>query len=206
MGSRALNATESGLLLKLARASAQQILSNQHAANPYLQHPPTGISSDSPLLGLGRCFVTFKKKLPQGAPGEGLRGCLGTLEAREPLWKSVARLSADTVTSDPRFLDDPITLAELPELSIHISVLYPNRTLKNPLDFELGVDGIVVQGIGMYQGQRGVFLPQVATEFGWSKEEFLASCCSHKAHLPEDAWKNSNTCRVEAFKTQSLSD
>ena len=60
---------------------------------------------------------------------------------------------------------------------------------KNPLDIELGVHGIHVK-----RGwSSGCFLPQVATETGWSKEEFLSNCCSHKAGLPPDAWKDSKT-------------
>jgi uncharacterized protein (TIGR00296 family) len=53
----------------------------------------------------------------------------------------------------------------------------------------LGKHGVIVSD-GFHQG---VFLPQVATETGWSKEEFLSELCSQKAGLPADAWKNPNT-------------
>jgi AmmeMemoRadiSam system protein A len=202
-----LNPIESGLLLRLARDSARFALETSGSSNPHLQQPPAGLSPDSPALKPGRCFVTFKRRSEDGtAPGENLRGCLGTLETREALWKSIARLAADTVTEDPRFRDDPVTAAELPKLAITISVLHPDRELTDPLDFECGVDGIVVQSVGSHRGQRGVFLPQVATEFGWGKEEFLSKCCEHKAHLPADAWKNPAQCRVSAFHTQTLSE
>jgi len=60
------------------------------------------------------------------------------------------------------------------------------RKMENPLDIELGVHGIYIIGKG---GRAGTYLPQVATEFNMTKEEFLSSCCEHKAGLPPDAWR-----------------
>jgi AmmeMemoRadiSam system protein A len=101
----------------------------------------------------------------------------------------VLEMAKASATSDPRFLGDPITADELLSLDIEISVLSPLKKTNDPLSLRLGIDGIYIK-----RGfTSGVFLPQVASETGWSKEEFLSYCCSHKAGLPADAWKDSKT-------------
>ena len=192
-GAWKLPATERAWLLHLARDSAAAALGGPPA-------PATAPSAPA-LLRNGACFVTFKLRHAPD-PGSGLRGCLGALTAREPLWRCVARMAAETVTGDPRFQENPITLAELPSLQIEISVLYPRRALRDPLDFTLGDEGIEVEGKGEWEGCRGLFLPQVATEWGFTKEQFLASCCGHKAGLPEDSWHDPSRCQVFAFRAE----
>ena len=94
-----------------------------------------------------------------------------------------------SATGDPRFFADPITADELEQLDIEISVLSPLLRTDQPLSLRLGVDGIYIK-----KGRAsGCFLPQVATETGWTKEEFLSYCCSHKAGLAADAWKDPET-------------
>lgn len=179
-------------LLKLARASAAQAL-----GGPRVECAPP---QDAELLTPSACFVTFKRR--DAAPGMGLRGCLGTLQAREALWLAVKRLAGDSVTQDYRFSHDPVTLSELPRLEIDISVLHPRRELEDPLSLVLGQDGIVVEGQGRYEGCHGVYLPQVATEHEMDKEAFLSSCCSHKAGLPAEAWRDRRCCKVYAFRAE----
>lgn len=125
-----------------------------------------------------------------------LRGCIGTFSARLPLVRTIQQM-AGAVLRDPRFTDRPITRAELPELHVEISVLSPLEKVSNPLtEIELGRHGISVEG----PWGSGCFLPQVATETGWSLEEFLSHCCAGKAGLPPDAWKDPsvNVYRFEA--------
>jgi AmmeMemoRadiSam system protein A len=94
-----------------------------------------------------------------------------------------------SATGDPRFFADPITPRELKHLDVEISVLSPLQRTKDPLSLQLGVHGIYIKsGVS-----SGCFLPQVATETGWDKEEFLSYCCSHKAGLAPDAWKDPDT-------------
>jgi AmmeMemoRadiSam system protein A len=118
-----------------------------------------------------------------------LRGCIGTFQYTTPLWKIVRRMAAQALR-DPRFVYEPVTAAELKDLDIEISVLSPMEKTKDPLaEIELGRHGIVIESpLG-----NGCFLPQVATETGWSKEEFLSRCAAGKAHLPPDAWKSPDT-------------
>jgi uncharacterized protein (TIGR00296 family) len=94
-----------------------------------------------------------------------------------------------SASKDPRFFGYPLTAKDLRDLDIEISVLSPLERTDNPLGLRLGVDGIYIK-----RGYAsGCFLPQVATETGWTTEEFLSYCCSHKAGLPSDAWKDPRT-------------
>lgn len=128
------------------------------------------------------CFVTLKN-------GERLRGCIGQFTPDKTLIALVREMAVAAAVRDPRFRRDPITPSELEQLDIEISVLSAMERTDDPLSLELGKHGIyIVRGV-----QSGCFLPQVATETGWSKEEFLDYCCAHKAGLPPDAWKHPDT-------------
>jgi AmmeMemoRadiSam system protein A len=123
-------------------------------------------------------FVTVKN-------GGELRGCLGTLESRDSLAGDVARCAADAASRDPRFA--PVSAAELPRIAIEVSALGPLE----PIDrFTPGAVVVGRHGLVVEQGpRRGLLLPQVATEWGWTAEEFLAQTCT-KAGLPRDAWRH----------------
>jgi AmmeMemoRadiSam system protein A len=101
----------------------------------------------------------------------------------------VVEMAKASATGDPRFFSDPIRPEELGQLDVEISVLSPLKRTDDPLSLRLGIDGIYIK-LG---SASGCFLPQVATETDWSKEEFLSYCCAHKAGLPADAWKDPNT-------------
>jgi AmmeMemoRadiSam system protein A len=125
-------------------------------------------------------FVTLRER------GE-LRGCIGNLVGTEPLYLTVRDMAVEASVGDPRF--SPLELNELANIEIEISVLSPMQKIDDPGKIQLGVHGVLVR-----RGFRsGVFLPQVATETGWSKEEFLSNLCSHKAGLSPDAWKDKST-------------
>jgi AmmeMemoRadiSam system protein A len=126
-------------------------------------------------------FVTLKR-------GGRLRGCIGTLECRRPLPEEVARVAVSAALEDPRFA--PLTAAELEGLDVEVSVLGPLERIdpRDPGAFEIGRHGLVVE-----QGyRRGLLLPQVATEWGWDRDEFLSQTCV-KAGLPPDAWRRGAT-------------
>jgi len=150
--------------------------------------------SADPLFNEERgCFVTIHNH-------GRLRGCIGQFEANQPLIK-VIRDMAIAATKDGRFVNDPLTPAELAEINLEISVLSKLERTDDPLSLELGKDGIYIR-----QGRAsGCFLPQVATETGWSKEEFLSNCCSHKAGLPADAWRLPET-QVYLFTAEEFGE
>jgi uncharacterized protein len=136
-------------------------------------------------------FVTSKER-------GRLRGCLGTLQNSAGLAAEVSRCAADSASEDPRF--PPITVDELPDLSLEISVLAPLEEVEaRPGAFTIGVHGLVVeQGL-----HRGLLLPQVATEWGWDAEQFLRQT-SVKAGLPPDAWRNG--ARIFRFAAEVFGD
>ena len=91
---------------------------------------------------------------------------------------------------DPRF--PPITQDELDDLEIEISILTPLQRLAQKEDIIIGRDGLLIRK-GMYSG---LLLPQVASEYGWDVDEFLAQTC-HKAGLSTDALKSKD---VEIYR------
>jgi len=143
---------------------------------------PRPQSHDPQLNAPCGCFVTLRNK-------GRLRGCIGQFISEAPLIRLVAGMAKASATGDPRFMTDPITPDEVNKLDIEISVLSPLKRTDDPLALELGTHGIYVK-----RGYAsGCFLPQVATETGWGKEQFLSYCCSHKAGLPPDAWRDPDT-------------
>lgn len=154
-------------LLALARASVEAQVRGGASIEP----------GTMPLPDASGVFVTIKER------GQ-LRGCLGTLQNRAGLAAEVVRCAADSASEDPRF--PPVTVGELPDLSLEISVLGPLEAIEARTDaFTIGVHGLVVE-----QGRhRGLLLPQVATEWGWDEAQFLRQTCI-KAGLPPDAWRS----------------
>lgn len=177
-----MNATARRRLLAIARASLEAAVRRQPL--------PKVEEKDPALQGKQGCFVTLK------CAGE-LRGCLGNFTSAKPLYRLVNEMARASATDDPRFWGQQITPEELDEIDIEISVLSPLKRIANPLDLELGQDGLYIRS----GGAAGCFLPQVATETGWSKEEFLTHCCSHKAGLAPDAWKDPKT-EVLTFRAE----
>jgi AmmeMemoRadiSam system protein B/AmmeMemoRadiSam system protein A len=135
---------------------------------------------DSPILMENRgAFVTVQKK------GQ-LRGCIGYIEGRGPLYRTIEEMAEAAAFRDPRFM--PVTEKELPDLDIEISVLTPLKKITDVNEIEVGKHGIYIK-----QGwNSGLLLPQVATEYGWDRRTFLEHTCQ-KAGLPSNAWKDKNT-------------
>jgi len=123
----------------------------------------------------GGAFVTIHRH------GD-LRGCIGHIEANEPLGHVIARCAVAACSTDPRF--PSVTAPELVDLDLELSLLGPLEPIAGAEAVEIGTHGLVVE-----QGwRRGLLLPQVATEWKWDRETFLAHTC-HKAGLAMDAWK-----------------
>ena len=158
------------------------------------KNPQKTSSSEPELNAHCGCFVTLKNK-------SELRGCIGQFVSDKPLIELVSDMAVAASTGDPRFMADRITSKEVNDLDIEISVLSPLKKTDDPLSLRLGIDGVYIK-----RGYaNGCFLPQVATETGWSKEEFLSYCCSHKAGLEPDAWKDKNT-QVYLFTAEIIEE
>jgi AmmeMemoRadiSam system protein A len=161
-------------LVGIARAAVIEAVTGRHSDGP---------QSDTvePLPAASGAFVTLKR--------DGrLRGCIGTLECRLPLADEVARVAVSAAREDHRF--GPVSPAELEGLDVEISVLGPLEEIdpRDPSAIEIGRHGLVVE----HGRRRGLLLPQVATEWGWDREQFLAHTCV-KAGLPADCWQRGAT-------------
>jgi uncharacterized protein len=168
-----LNDEQKRTLLTLARTEVESKVSGKSLPATKIEDPVLQTSCG--------CFVTLHV-------GGELRGCIGTFQAAEPIHQTVREM-ARAALQDPRFLNRPLRKEELVRLVIEISALSPLEKTADPLSLELGKQGIYIR-----RGYAsGCFLPQVATETGWTKEEFLNYCCSHKAGLPADAWTDPKT-------------
>jgi len=157
--------------------------------------PLPKVSTDDPALrSKSGAFVTLKT-------AGCLRGCIGQFTSDAPLYETVQEMARAAATQDARFFHQRIRPGEVAALEIEISVLSPLVRTRDPLSLELGKHGIFIK-----QGQRGgCFLPQVATDTGWSKEEFLSECCAGKAGLGPEAWRDPRT-EVYLFTAEILEE
>ncbi|MCX7983988.1 MAG: AmmeMemoRadiSam system protein A [Bacteroidetes bacterium] len=136
-------------------------------------------------------FVTLKKA------GE-LRGCIGFIESEMPLIEATQDAALKAAREDPRF--DPVTEDELDDLTIEISILSPIKRIATIEEIEVGKHGLILE----YGPFRGLLLPQVATEYGWSREQFLEHT-ARKAGLPPTAWKREGV-HLYTFTVQKFSE
>lgn len=158
-----LSPDEKKLLLDLARQALKDAVMGLARKPLHLEDLPDRLRQP------GATFVTLTRL------GE-LRGCIGALEAYQPLAEDVREHAAAAALQDYRF--SPVAPAELPEIDIEISRLTPPRPLQydNPAHLiallRPGVDGVILQD-GF---RRATFLPQV-----WEKipapEDFLDHLC-----------------------------
>ncbi|HCV43255.1 MAG TPA: TIGR00296 family protein [Bacteroidetes bacterium] len=131
-------------------------------------------------------FVTLNKH-------HALRGCIGHFGSEMPLFRVVQEMAVAAAVQDYRF--PPVELNEMEDLDIEISVLTPMKKVSSIDEIELGKHGIYIRK----GAQGGTFLPQVATETGWTKEEFLGHCAQDKAGIGWDGWKNADIFIYEAL-------
>ncbi len=160
------NKEEKSRLLAIAREAVKAVVSGEKYVPPKPSEPR--------LLQNAGAFVTLHSH------GE-LRGCIGFIEARLPVYETVSEMAARAAASDPRF--DSVKESELDNIDIEVSVLSPLRKIGKIEEVEVGRDGVVIE-----KGfNRGLLLPQVATENGWDRETFLKYVCM-KAGLSKDAY------------------
>ncbi len=163
---------ESEELLRIARCSIRRALGvGLDAPAPKGSGKPSGRLAEP-----GGAFVTLHL---QGR----LRGCIGYIQSHQPVAEVVEEVAVKAALQDPRF--PPVTRGEVSQLQIEISLLSPMVQVGTPEEIEVGRDGLMLE-LG---GRRGLLLPQVATEHGWGREEFLENT-AWKAGLPRDAWKD----------------
>ena len=181
----ALTEAEKGTHFAIANDTLKWCVAVRHGKFDFTKY------SITPLLKVEMAtFVTLK------IHGD-LRGCIGSLAPVEPLYQSVHNNAVNAALRDPRF--NPVEDRELPLIEVDVSVLSPIRDIPSIADFKIGQQGIILAK-GRY---RAVYLPEVATEQGWTMEETLASL-SQKAGLRPDAWREGATFQV--FESVVLSE
>jgi AmmeMemoRadiSam system protein B/AmmeMemoRadiSam system protein A len=165
-----LSKQEKSQLLKIARNTIREFLSTAKVT----EIDTTTLSPG--LLQHCGAFVTLRED-------GNLRGCIGRFTSDQPLAQVVAQMAIASATQDHRF--NPVTASELSSIDIEISVLSPMRKIQSVDEIKMGVHGIYI----LKCGHGGTFLPQVAVETGWSREEFLGHCARDKAGIGWDGWK-----------------
>ena len=164
----ALTDMERRALLDVARKTIEARLTG--GSLPELQLPSEVLKEKK------GAFVTLKKH-------GHLRGCIGYIEARKPLYNTVGEMALAAAFDDPRF--PPLKPDELKDITVEISVLSPLKEVKNIDEIEVGIHGLyITKGF-----HSGLLLPQVATEYDWDSLTFIQETC-YKAGLQRDAWKD----------------
>jgi AmmeMemoRadiSam system protein A len=170
-------------LLALARESVESAVRHRTAPS---HHPVlAGITQRS------GAFVTLRL-------GGELRGCIGAIASNDPLPEVVEEMAVKAALEDPRF--PPVSASELKQLTYELSVLSPLEPVKSVDDIVVGKHGLLIES-GRH---RGLLLPQVASEYGWTRDEFLAHTC-RKAGLPSDAWKGKEA-RLCSFTAELMDE
>ena len=167
VSSAALTSADKKTLLAFARETLSRLFLTDTV--------PLARGFNSTLQQPRGAFVTLKKK------GE-LRGCIGRMIGDEPLGKIVGAMAIQAAFNDRRF--NQLTADELNDIEIEISVLTPMKKVSGAADIVVGRDGVLLDK----DGHHAVFLPQVATEQGWNREEMLDNLC-RKAGLETGCWK-----------------
>ena len=168
-----LDAEQTEYLLALARRAISEGLG---VAAPRTEPPARPVDHTSGV------FVTIKIS-------GSLRGCIGTMTSDRALTDLVPEMAKSSAFHDPRF--PPLSREELESADIEISILSPLTPIIAPEEVVVGTHGILIRNAG----RSGVLLPQVATEYGWSRTEFLEHTC-RKAGLQKKAYLKEN---VELF-------
>jgi AmmeMemoRadiSam system protein A len=173
-----LNENEQKELLKIARETIISYVTSGKV--PAVETASSGLNLET------GCFVTIKQK------GQ-LRGCIGNFVSDKPLYRLVQEMAVSAATRDPRFY--PMKAHDLDDFEVDVSVLSPLKKAASVEEIQVGTHGIyIVKG-----SYRGVLLPQVATDYGWNRDEFLRHTCI-KAGLPENAWQGE--CEIYIFSAE----
>jgi len=175
-----LTSKEKQELLNIANLSLYQAIKNKKRLvietskiSPKLKEP----------LG---AFVTLQKN-------NRLRGCIGTFEPDKPLYKVIVDMTIASALSDSRFKE--VTLDELKNIDIEISVLTPRKKIFSLDEIVIGKHGIYIK-----KGSKtGTFLPHVATEMKWDVKEFVSNCSNEKVGIGYNGYKEAELFIYEAI-------
>lgn len=185
--------------LKLSKEQKKALLANARAViveKLGLEEPVNAPALDDAIFSEHYgVFVTITMH------GE-LRGCIGLVEGAKPIREAVKEMAEQAAFHDPRFY--PLRKSEYGGIDIEISILYPLETVSDINEIEVGRDGLVME-----RGfNRGLLLPQVASERRWTRERFLNETC-RKAGMESFCWENGATIykfEAEVFNEKDVKD
>ncbi|KXA94614.1 hypothetical protein AKJ65_03915 [candidate division MSBL1 archaeon SCGC-AAA259E19] len=181
-----LNLEEGIDIVKLARQTIEHYL--REGKKPEPPEKTGGVMEENRGV-----FVTLNRN-------DELRGCIGRPLPNQTLVDGLMDSAISAATQDPRF--PSLTLEELEDITVEVSVLTPPEKIEVedpkelPKKVKVGRDGLIVEGTG----RKGLLLPQVPVDRGWSAEDFLSQTCV-KAGLSPDEWITGNV-EVEKFSAQ----
>jgi AmmeMemoRadiSam system protein A len=173
-GCMGLSKNDGAILLATAREAIASRLEGRSPRWP--------VANAALSIELG-AFVTLRAGK---APGSPLRGCIGRMDAKESLVRTVRSMALAAAFEDPRF--SPLERGEYASLAVEITVLGPMKQIPKIDQIEIGRHGVYLSK-GWHSA---IFLPQVAAEQGWDRDELLVNLC-YKAGLSANAWKDSDT-------------
>lgn len=176
MESMTLNEEQKKVLLDIARKTIENTATGKNPPDFEIKDPDLNIKCGA--------FVTIHNK-------KNLRGCIGNIVAGTPLWKTIRNMAVEASMHDPRF--PPVSQRELNSIDLEISVMSPLKKITDIKEIEVGKHGILIK-LGFYQG---LLLPQVATDYGWNRTQFLEYTCQ-KAGLGKECYKEKN-CEIFIF-------
>ena len=147
----------------------------------------TSLSTERGLITESPLFVTWNTVSPRGGH-TSLRGCIGTFEAQE-LDQGLASYAITSAMHDTRF--DPVDKSELPSLEVAVTLLTDFEDCDDPMDWELGTHGLRISFTDRGRRYGSTYLPDVATEQGWTKEETLVSLMRKAGWMgKKDKWQD----------------
>ena len=121
-----------------------------------------------------------------------LRGCIGHIPGDMPAGQIVGEMALRAAFDDPRF--PPLEMKELADVDIEVSLLSPTSRIEGPKAIVIGRDGVVIHK----DGRSAVFLPEVALEQGWSRDDLMDHIC-RKAGLDSSCWRSG--CDLDVFQS-----
>ncbi len=164
---------------------ARQAISARLSGDPYV--PP-----HEPGLAQKRgAFVTLKID-------GNLRGCIGQIRGKQPLYQTIAEMAVAAAFEDPRF--PPVSKEEFDRLEYELSILSPLERVHDFSEIKVGRDGLMIK----LDFHSGLLLPQVAAEYGWDVTEFLEQTCL-KAGLSKNSYKD-KIAEVYRFSAEVLEE
>ena len=174
---------EKNILLKAARQSIGSLFDGKEPDQPDF--------TKYPLLKekLG-AFVTL-------TINHQLRGCIGYIVGREPLFDTICSASVHAAVNDPRF--SSLKKSEFEKIHIEISILSEFIPIKSYDEISIGKHGLYLD-----EGGGGLLLPQVATEHKMNRDQFLSALCN-KAGFYSEYWRE-RILNIKVFTAEIFSE